>query len=334
MSCVPAKFVPVRLWERIYAHRIDDGLLRFARSHLSLWPLYKSSGEARRATERYSAFVVGSDQVWRPANVDVASFMLDFVPERFEGPRIAYAASFGTDDPGFTPELIKRTTPLAKRFTALSVRESSGVELSRELWDVEAVQMPDPTLLVGAHQYLHLAATAANGSAEHSIVAYILDSSAEIARALDRISTDLATPVRHIHQPVPPEGGRDLILDDFVRPTIPEWLNLLSTAKFVVTDSFHGIVFSVIFQRPFLAIANHARGLTRMQSFLRSVGLEDRLTEGRSPDLTTTLLRPIDWEPVSAAIDTARVRGTQWLDASLRWGKTESPGDESGIEAA
>ena len=105
---------------------------------------------------KYDAYVVGSDQCWRPCyNAFLPSMFLDFVQDK-QVKRIAYAASFGTDKWEFTPQQTAVCVPLAKKFDMVSVREDSGVKLCKEHLGVDAVHVLDPTMLLTKEEYIQL----------------------------------------------------------------------------------------------------------------------------------------------------------------------------------
>ena len=99
-----------------------------------------------------------------------------------------------------------------------------------------------------------------------------------------------------------------------------QWLANFADADFVVTDSFHGCVFSIIFGKPFIAIGNAERGLGRFQSLLGELGLNDRLITGLSDYQTRNdkLLATLNYEPVRARIDKLRQSSLQFLTDSLK----------------
>lgn len=104
-----------------------------------------------------NVYVVGSDQVWRclftRKRGPVSRFFLDFASQTERCHSISYAASFGTDEWEGTPEETRRCGELLRQFKAVSVREFSGVRICKEVFGVDAVQMPDPTLLATLEDY-------------------------------------------------------------------------------------------------------------------------------------------------------------------------------------
>ena len=121
----------------------------------------------------YDAFVVGSDQVWRPIYTpDVTRFFTAFLGHS-DICRIAYAASFGVDVNEFSKEQIACGREYLKLFSAISVREESGIRLCKELFDVQACQVLDPTMLLRREDYQRFASTAPQSPG--NLMVYVLD---------------------------------------------------------------------------------------------------------------------------------------------------------------
>ena len=130
----------------------------------------------------------------------------------------------------------------------------------------EGVKVLDPTLLISADDYKGLIKDKDYAHKAY-VAAYILDSSKDKTAILAEVSSHLNLPIQSLLED--PHGAKML--------TVSQWLAAFDSADFVVTDSFHGCVFSIIFHKPFIAIANEFRGLDRFISLLRDAGLEKRL---------------------------------------------------------
>ena len=103
-----------------------------------------------------------------------------------------------------------------------------------------------------------------------------------------------------------------------VFPSVTAWLRAFMDAEYVLTDSFHGSVFSIIFHRPFVALGNAGRGQARFHSLLGLFGLEDRLvTTGRAEDVAARLREPIDWARVDRIKREWQVKSTEFLSKAL-----------------
>lgn len=205
--------------------------------------------------EKSDAIIVGSDQVWRPKmNYCVEDMYLRFV-KNIPARRIAYAASFGVDEWEYTAKQTKECSALAKKFNAISVREESGVDLCQKNLDVNAVWVLDPTLLLKKEDYLEVCENV-SASSELYLAAYVLNMSESISKECKQIAA---------------EKGLELKVfsaDAQASLSVPEWLAMFRDASYVVTDSFHGTVFSIIFGKEFKCIYNEVRGAARFESLL------------------------------------------------------------------
>lgn len=288
--------------------------LRFVDKYMSLVPMYELRNP--KFVTNYSTLIVGSDQVWRQAYVPVDKYMFDFA-ENLDIKRISYAASFGRDDLSeYSPELIVKTARLAKKFDAISVREDTGVNIVKQYWGVKADQHVDPTLLLDKEHYEVLIAEDEQNvtKSEGDLFAYVLDRDDKKERLIDDAAKALdLTPFEIM--PPKPTSRKELKnnLDKFQLPPVTQWLKSFQDAKFVITDSFHGCAFSIIFNKPFIAIGNKRRGMARFTSLLKLFGLEDRLVSDVS-DVTEELLKSkIDWKKVNGTIIEEKVRSTNYL---------------------
>lgn len=217
---------------------------------------------------QFDAFFVDSDQVWRSASSPrMPAFFLDFLGDDKNTLRIAYAASFGVDHCSeFNENDQARYGTLLKKFHAVSVREDAAVKLCQDHFGVTATHVIDPTLLLGKEDYCALIESDKIPVSAGNMMVYVLDKAPEKQLIIEKIAR-----VRGLkpYTVMPSE------VDGIYPPT--QWLRGFMGAEYVVTDSFHGVAFSIIFNKPFIAIGNHDRGLTRFTSILKKFGLENRL---------------------------------------------------------
>lgn len=253
---------------------------------------------------RIESLLVGSDQVWRPAyNRYPEDMFLDFA-RHAEMRKLAYAASFGVGKMEFSERQLKRCAPLLQSFDRVSVREASGVDLCRNYFHVEAEHVLDPTLLLDKEDY-EAVCTEVPRRTEKFMACYLLDPTQEQRLHIDRMAEGL-----HL-VPVYFTADRAAAL------SVEEWLAMFRDAAYVVTDSFHGTVFSIIFGKPFITIVNKARGADRFGSLLRTLGLETRLISSAT-ELTEALYgNPVDWPAVGDARSAARTKSMAYLQNAL-----------------
>lgn len=265
----------------------------------------------------YEAFVVGSDQVWRPSNFEpVQDAFLRFA-KGWDVRRVSYAASFGTSELEYEYFLLKECSALLDAFDAVSVREDSGVQLCDEWFDCDnAVHVLDPVMLLDAERYRNIAEKAAERKAKGKVATYILDRSKVKENVTDFVVKCTGKEVFDLS--VYPKD-RYLPLQERIAPSIQEWIAGFEDADFVVTDSFHGCVMSILFHKPFLVIGNSARGLSRVLSLLNIFGLESRLVEGIDPDDDGEgWLMEIDWDNVDAILEQWRAKSLSFLSDALQ----------------
>ena len=226
------------------------------------------------APDRYDVLVVGSDQIWRERYTDFFHIGLDNAFLRFaEGwnvRRIAYAPSFGIDAWEAEESQIPACSELLGKFDAVSCRETSGVAICRDVLGVNAVLMPDPTLLPDRADYLALVAAVETEPPPGDLMAYVLDRDDAKDRLLRAVAGRFGLTPFHMNDRPGGKGPR-------VQPAVEQWLRNIHDARMVVTDSFHATVFSILFGKPFVVTGNPTRGLSRIESLLRTLGLEDHL---------------------------------------------------------
>lgn len=250
------------------------------------------------------AVVSGSDQVWRPRynRQSLTNMFLDFVKDGSGVKKIAYAASFGVDSWEYRAGKARKCRKYAKRLDAISVREESGVALCNNHLRVEAIEVLDPTLLLSAEEYQKVCANVPK-SEERFVAAYILDASPEKVALVEQEATKRGVACRIY------SAGEEAKL------SIEEWLAIFRDAESVVTDSFHGSVFSIIFQKEFVSIINRNRGASRFVSLLGKFGLLDRIVI----DATRAVLpsQPIDWSKVQQQLQVWQEKSLNYLNRAL-----------------
>ncbi|MGN1215726.1 MAG: polysaccharide pyruvyl transferase family protein [Candidatus Cryptobacteroides sp.] len=265
---------------------------RFVSSHIHCTRTITSARGFRRQARagEYDAFVVGSDQCWRPAyNAFLPSMFLDFAAD-MDVCRIAYAASFGTDEWEYSPEQEGICSPLARKFNLVTVREDSAVGLCRDHLGVDAKHVLDPTMLLTAEDYLELIKLENEPPAAGNLFCHILDPDPRKAAFIDRVAKQHGlTPFQVLpHCQAENRTERDVKtrIEDCVYPSVTAWLKAFCDAEMIIVDSFHGMVFSILFNKPFWVLGNARRGLDRFTSLLKLFHLEDRLLDVNHLDVT------------------------------------------------
>lgn len=205
-------------------------------------------------------YIVGSDQVW---NRDITgvwklNFYLDFVPAKYK--RIALASSFGKyswdEDETYTQDVFNEL----KKFDKISVRENSGVEILRNVFHLNASTLIDPTLV-----YDEIRDLAYKTKSQKQIYAFLLSNSTESKDIVNEIARTYKINIR-----------KNTILDTYLFSGPRHWLTKIKNAEYVITDSFHGLAFSIIFKKKFFILCADKNKFTRIDSLLNLLNLSER----------------------------------------------------------
>lgn len=300
----------------------------FSKAHLRLTERRYESWEALRAAELpYDLLVSGSDQIWNPTIFPDGCFDPVFFGTFSPLRKISYAPSFGVArlPDGMEGELREYLTG----FSHLSVRERSGQEIVRDAGGREAEVVLDPTLLLAAEEWSALAAE--RTVREDYILCYCISRSEALEPYIRRLAEETGLPVVQLcgtRRKLHPKAR--MILD--AGPA--EFLSLFRSAAYVCTNSFHGTVFSVQFQRPFFTAVAPAElrepERSRTFSLLSRLGLTDRVV-GKGD---AAGLRDIpDWAAAERRLRAARTEAMGYLRAALAdepYEKGETAGEARG----
>lgn len=255
----------------------------------------------------FDAIVVGSDQIWRPKYFpNIKTAYLDFT-EGWNIKRAAYAASFGTDDWEYTHKQTKECGRLLQSFDVVSVREISGVDLCRNHFRVQATHVLDPTMLLESEDYIKLIEVADTPKSPGTLLNYILDETPEKTALIEKIAKDKGLVPFRVNSKV---ENINAPLKERIQPPVEQWLRGFYDAEFVITDSFHACVFSILFNKPFFVIGNTARGMSRFTSLLSMFGLKNRLIHSNSSIYNET---NISWQNVMTLLNYNRRKSRDFL---------------------
>ena len=250
-------------------------------------------------------FITGSDQVLRPKYVsDLSQYLLDFVtPDK---KKIAFSASFGVDKEQFLKENSKITIEHMKNslrtFDVISVREKSGVEICRDVLGVEAEWIIDPVFILRKEKYYDLAKKSMNVY-KNKIVSYVLDTNNEYKKAKKYISK---------------KYNKKIIETANSNNSVGNWLASIRDCDLFITDSFHGMCFAIIFNKPFICIANHARGISRFESVCEILGIENQCIHSINEVYERDCVFKIDYKQIETRITEERQKGLDFLQKIIQ----------------
>lgn len=249
------------------------------------------------------AYVVGSDQVWRPAfnlGPRLGNMFLNFADDKVK--KFSYAASFGCKEWEYTKEQEKTCSKLARRFDAISVREASAVDLCKNHFGVDASLVLDPTLLLDKEDYGKVCHDVPKK--EKHIFVYSLVVSEGVLAVAEKVAEAMGLSI------IVKQAGRKVKKED----TIEDWFAEFRDADYVVTDSFHGMVFSIIFNKPFSIVMNPSGGNDRYLSLLSQLGLMERIVS----DELQPVFSAIDWSDVNHRLTELRKASFEFLKTNLK----------------
>ena len=271
-------------------------------------------------------FITGSDQVFRPIYTQkkLDQYLLDFVTQNKK--KIAFSASFGVDKEQFvkenSQEIIEHMKNSLKSFDFISVREKSGVEICKDLFDVDAQWIIDPVFILDKSKYDELIENVTphptplpQGAREYScsaqndnntysdkIVAYVLDTSNDYKKAYKYLEKKYDTNVI--------ETANSNI-------SAESWLKSIRDCKLFVTDSFHGMCFAMIFNKPFICLANKSRGRARFDSICEMLCVENQCIDSINEVYEKDCVFKVDYAVVNERIEQERQKGLEFLKKAL-----------------
>lgn len=271
----------------------------------------------KKMNNKFNTFLVGSDQVWRPLWLKgyLPHYYFDFVEEGKK--KIAYAASFGVDFWEGNESQTKQMKELAQRFDCVSTREESGVDICKEQFDVEATCVLDPTMMINRVDYQPILNDyKCEKHKESKYIAHmLLDDSDELTKGSNEIANYLSAEIIKIKGKYINIFGKNL----FKYNKVSQWLKYLEDAELVVTDSFHCAVFSILFKKRFVVVANPTRGIARLRNLLTKLKLEDRFFTNINEVIESGILdQKVDYKVVHKELDKYREKSFEFLRNALR----------------
>src|SRR5690554_927064 len=267
----------------------------------------------------FDGYIVGSDQSWRPKySPSIQNYFLDFAQNETNLKRLTYSVSFGVSNWEFTQLDTKACASLVKKFDAISVREDSGIELVKNYLDCEATHLVDPTMLLNKADYTKITENEKVEKSEGTLKVYVLDRTQEKMDFFSSLEAKLGLKQFQIMPDKRLNLDKVTDIKDLIYPHPAKWLKGFQDAEFVITDSFHGTVFSILYNKPFIALGNERRGMSRFTSLLKMFGLQDRLVLDLKADGAMELLeQTVDWQQVNEILRREREKAMNFLKDNL-----------------
>ena len=290
---------------------------RFKDKYFKFSPVYNSWQEISEMCNDYCSVLVGSDQLWRPANIEGGYYTLEFVPDNVN--KVAYAPSFGI------PFLPKAQAEKAKRFIPrldyIGVREERGAEIIKELTGLEVPVVCDPTLLFTKDDWnAYLGERIVK---EDYILCYFLGDNEDYLKFAKRLKIYWGVKIVGIVHIAGYNKNVLTYMDETPFDIDPfQFVNLIKYAKCVLTDSFHCSVFSIHFEKEFFAFKRFSdkdsmSTNNRLVTLFKMAGIEGRIISGKE-DINDELFRPIDHDAVHKNIQKKREFSMNYLINALK----------------
>lgn len=291
---------------------------KFIKENFNFSSTYRNWDELTACTKMYDAFILGSDQVWHPVNLGSHFYTMEWIPD--EQPKIAYAASFGVSTIPHSQR--NKTVKYLKRINEISVRETRGAEIIDELLGKKPVTVVDPTLLLEKEEWERLCLPI---PVNEFIFCYFLGNNKKARQFAKELSE--VTGLKILCIPFMDEinsvdmGFGDVQLFD-VGPG--EFVSYIRQAKYIVTDSFHGTVFSIIFKKKFIVFnrfQNKEKGSTnsRIDTLLNLLGLaERRVTSDVKMDPWNIMEQKINYEDINTKMDILKTKSLQYIIEAIK----------------
>ena len=277
---------------------------KFANRFLKLMPKFNSLKEAGK---RAKNFISGSDQVLRPKYLSKKNyadiFLLKFTNKNVK--KIALSASFGIDNLEQEKKYKKTINKIKKElkgFDFVSSRELSGVEICKNNFEIYAEQVLDPVFLADKNIFIKLAKNSSYIDCKDKIVSYILDKNKILDDCLNGLQL---------------KNKKKIINLANSGVSVETWLKCFIEAKYIITDSYHGVCFAILFNKPFLALSNNKRGKTRFETLKQLIDKELPIFEEAS-ELIKNDFQNLNWEKINNKIAELKKEALNTLEYELK----------------
>lgn len=279
--------------------------------------IYKNIVDLQRNPPQADCYIVGSDQVWAHLlnNKNNEVYYLNFGDDKIR--RISYAASFSMEQYPF--ELYKKLRKNLLRLDAVSVRERSGISICSNV-GINAKLVLDPTLLLTSRCYMQFVNQDKTGA--KYVFLYLINLRTAEELNWEGLKPLLQAKFEKIYCTTA-KGYRSVTfhLDGckYLYPSIEEWLSLIFKSSFVITSSFHGVAFSILFNKPFIFIplsGEYSKSNNRVVDLLNQIQLSQRILFNEA-DYERLFVEKIDWNTVNAKLQSLRTESQAFLNTSI-----------------
>lgn len=310
-----------RKFKKYYSLR-ENKFKEFHDKYFKIGKKYSSWKEMSNSCLDYSSVLVGSDQLWRPANIAGNFYTLNFVPDDIN--KISYATSFGLSK--LRKEQKEVASKFLNRINYLSTREESGAVIIEQCTGRKGEVVCDPTMLLDKEEWNQYISNDPLIK-EKYILVYLLNDSKDQRRIIKRFAKEKSLKIVGVLHGAGYVRGDETFVDEAPGDIGPlEFLNLIKYATYIFTDSFHGSVFSTIFEKQFYVFKrfsdkNKMSTNSRVTNLLNKLGLSGRLVDNYINNVDS-----IDYEIVNKKLIEFRMFSKDFLITSLEAGMKNDRG--------
>lgn len=296
----------------------DNKFEDFKNKYIKISKPYIGYEILKTTSKDYDAFLLGSDQVWHPNNIDNHYFTMEFIDEKI--PKITYAPSFGVSD--IPDNQIEMTKKYLNRIEHISVREESGKQIIKQLINKDVDVVLDPTFMVEIEEWDKIQPKT-NLINDKYIFCYFLGENKEHRNVVEKIKEMTGYKIvtlPHIDEIVKADKKFGDIQMYDVGPS--EMINLIKNASIICTDSFHCTAFSIMYEKEFYTFnrfkENHKTSTnTRLKSILSILGLENRLYTQYN-NVYDDIGKKIDYSNAREKLKEMKEKSNKFLDNALK----------------
>lgn len=294
--------------------KFDD----FSKKYFRLSPIYSSMTElSNKCEERYSSVLVGSDQLWLPANIAANYYTLSFVPDTVN--TIAYSTSFGQSQ--LPKSVAKKASVFLNKIKHIGVREETGQKLVKDIVGRNVPVVCDPTMLFTGEEWMSIQQETPIVDGKY-IFCYFLGnnpSHREFVKRLKKKTGYKVVALTHLDEYIKSDENYADETPYDVDPT--DFVNLIRNAKYICTDSFHCSVFSILYRKQFLTFRRFNRDTiqstnSRLDSLFNLVGVDNRFVNPED-DVKKYLNIDTDYDLVHEKLAKVREQSYIYLKKSL-----------------
>ena len=292
--------------EKASSFKKIENFNKFRKNHLRLSREYVGISEVDGMD--YDAYILGSDTVWTPLRVhdnEAYMFYFEFCKDK-PVKKISWAASIGSEskkDLGMMEPILKERL---MNFDHISVRERETVDFVQSLTDKDVIHAIDPVLMLDKKDYDELLENSENNFGNY-IYAYLFDNVEGGYETINKLSSHTNLPVI---SNVKDLKRIDNLLFDSEDDGPCEMLEKIVSADFVITDSFHVMIYAILCKKPFVAYSRMGSGI-RLRNMLEDLDLSSKFLL-YDEDGFEEILKPIDYEHVFEIIN-------QWRDSTMEF---------------